>query len=234
MRKLGELSRKIYKKTKLKILMINKKELFIVALIIIITTLSINLSMSLIENWKELLLTFVAVSAVIFSNLLVKKFMAYQLDSEIEIKVWEIQKKGFTSEKNSKKPFPLGAILPLLSKIILFPFKNFVWMASLVFDVKPRVYRSAKRFGLYTFSEVTEYHLGLIAASGIVINLILAIVGYFVGFPLFARLNMYYAFFNILPISELDGNKIFFGSKIMWSFLASLVLIGMLFAIFIV
>jgi len=107
-------------------------------------------------------------------------------------------------------------------------------MASLVFDVKPRVYRSAKRFGLYTFSEVTEYHLGLIAASGIVINLILAIVGYFVGFPLFARLNMYYAFFNILPISELDGNKIFFGSKIMWSFLASLVLIGMLFAIFIV
>jgi len=97
MRKLGELSRKIYKKTKLKILMINKKELFIVALIIIITTLSINLSMSLIENWKELLLTFVAVSAVIFSNLLVKKFMAYQLDSEIEIKVWEIQKKGFYS-----------------------------------------------------------------------------------------------------------------------------------------
>jgi Zn-dependent protease len=128
----------------------------------------------------------------------------------------------------------LGAFLPLLSKIVLFPLKNFVWMASLVFDIKPRIYRGAKRHGLYTFSEITEYHLGLIAASGVVINLILAIVGYFVGFPLFARLNIYYAFFSILPLSELDGNKIFFGSKILWSFLASLVLIGMLFAIFII
>lgn len=107
-------------------------------------------------------------------------------------------------------------------------------MASLVFDVKPRVYRSAKRFGLYTFSDVTEYHLGLIAASGIALNLILAVVGYFLGFALFARLNIYFAFFNILPIADLDGSKILFGSKILWSFLASLVLIGMLFAILIV
>lgn len=214
--------------------MINKKELFIVALVIIIITLSIDLSLDLVENWKNSIFTFLAVSAAVLSNLFVKKFIAYQLDSEIEIKVWEFQKHGFTSEKNSKKPFPIGAVLPLVSKIILFPFKSFVWMASLVFDVKPRVYRSAKRFGLYTFSDVTEYHLGLIAASGIVINLILAVVGYFIGFPLFARLNMYYAFFNILPLSDLDGNKIFFGSKIMWSFLASLVLIGMLFAIFII
>ncbi len=214
--------------------MINKREILIIALIIVIITLSVSLSLNLIEEWKTIFYTLLAVSLVILANIFVKKFVAYQLDSEIEMKVWEIGKFGFSKDKHSKKPFPLGGFLPIISKIIFFPFKSFVWMASLVFDVKPRIYRGAKRFGLYTFSEITEYHLGLIAAAGIAINLILAVIGYFAGFPLFARLNVYYAFFNMLPISELDGNKIFFGNLILWSFLASLVLIGMLFAIFIV
>ena len=209
--------------------MINKKEIPIIALVIVIISLSVSLSLNMVQEWKISLLTLLAVSIVVLFNIFTKKFTAYNLDSEIEMRVWEIGK-----YKSNKKPFAIGAVLPLLSKIILFPFNSFVWMASLVFDVKPKTYRAAKRFGLYTFSEVTEYHLGLIAASGVVINLILAVIGYFLGFELFARLSVYYAFFNIIPLSDLDGNKIFFGSKIMWSFLASLVLIGMLFAIFIV
>ena len=209
--------------------MINKKEIPIIALVIVIISLSVSLSLDMVQEWKISLLTLLAVSIVVLFNIFTKKFTAYNLDSEIEMRVWEIGK-----YKSNKKPFAIGAFLPLLSKIILFPFNSFVWMASLVFDVKPKTYRAAKRFGLYTFSEVTEYHLGLIAASGVVINLILAVIGYFLGFELFARLSVYYAFFNIIPLSDLDGNKIFFGSKIMWSFLASLVLIGMLFAIFIV
>lgn len=209
--------------------MITKREIPLVALIILVLSLSASLSLT-IEGWqKAFLASLLAVSLVVLLNILAKKLIAYSLDSEIEMRIWEIGKVG-----KNKKPFLIGAFLPLISKIILFPFKNFVWMASLVFDVKPKTYRAAKRFGLYTFSDVTEYHIGLIAASGILMNLVLSAVGYFTGFPLFARLNMYYAFFNILPLSELDGNKIFFGSKIMWSFLASLVLIGMLFAIFII
>ncbi|VVB83483.1 Uncharacterised protein [uncultured archaeon] len=214
--------------------MINKKEAFIIPIIIIIIALSLSLSLDFSDGWRLFFGTLLAVSIIVLSNIFVKKFIAYRLDSEIEMKIWEAGKYGFNKDKNSKKPFPIGAVLPVVSKIILFPFKSFVWMACLVFDIKPRVYRGAKRFGLYTFSDVTEYHVGLIAASGILINLILAVVGYLLGFQLFARLNVYYAFFNMLPISELDGNKIFFGSLIMWSFLAALILIGMLFAIFIV
>ena len=214
--------------------MINKQEVLVIPLIIIIIAFSVNLSFSNFGWLSTIPAVLLAVSVVILVNISVKKLVSYNLDSEIEMKVWEIGKFGFTKEKHSKKPFPLGAFLPIISKIILFPFQSFIWMASLVFDVKPRIYRGAKRFGLYTFSEVTEYHLGLIAASGIAINLIMAVVGYFIGFPLFARLNIYYAFFNMLPISELDGNKIFFGNLLLWSFLASLVLIGMLFAIFII
>ncbi len=212
--------------------MLNKKEIFQIALVIIIISLSISLSSEIAENWTKIGGVLLAVSLVILLNVFVKKMMAYKLDSEIEMKIWETNIKLPGNKKF--RNFPIGAFLPIISKIIFFPFKSFVWMASLVFDVKPRIYRGAKRYGLYTFSEMTEYHLGLIAASGIVVSLISAIAGYFLGFPLFARLSIYYAFFNILPISELDGNRIFFGSLVMWSFLASLVLIGMLFAIFIV
>ena len=209
-----------------------KKEISAIVIIIVVLSLSLVLSSDLIENWKIIFTTLFAVSLVVLLNIFTKKTTAYFLDSEIEMKIWETNLPLPFGHK--LRNFPLGGFLPLVSKIILFPFNNFVWMASLVFDVKPKTYRAAKRFGLYTFSDVTEYEFGLIAASGILVNLILSAIGYFAGFPLLARLSMYYAFFNILPISELDGNKILFGSKILWSFLASLVLIGMLFAIFIV
>ena len=101
-----------------------------------------------------------------------------------------------------------------------------MWLASLAFEIKPKVYRAAKRHGLYSFSEVTEFQIGLIAAAGVLINLIFAVVGYLAGFPMFAKLNVWLAFFNMIPLSNLDGNKIFFGSLVIWSFLASVVLIG--------
>jgi Zn-dependent protease len=54
------------------------------------------------------------------------------------------------------------------------------------------------------------------------------------GFSEFSRLSIYFAFFNMIPISDLDGNKIFFGSLILWSFLAALVLIGLGYVFFLV
>ncbi len=208
--------------------MVNKKEISAIVLAIIILSVSAGF-FEIIRGTSLIFAIVLGMALVVFFNVVTKKFIAYNLDSEIEMRFWEVGKYS-----SNKKPFLIGAFLPLISKIVLFPFNSFVWMASLVFDVKAKTYRAAKRFGLYTFSDVTEYHIGLIAASGVIINLILSVVSYFLGFELFARLNMYYAFFSILPISDLDGNKIFFGSKIMWSFLASLVLVGMLFAIFIV
>jgi hypothetical protein len=214
--------------------MVLKKELLIIPLIIIVIAFSASWTMNLNEFISLFPMVLGTVAIVVVANVITKKSAAKMLDCEIEIKVWEIGKYGFDKNQHAKRILPMGAILPVLAKVILFPLKYFTWMGSLIFDVKSKVSRSAKRFGLYTFSDVTEYHIGLIAAAGILINLILAVVGYFTGFSTLARISMYYAFFNMLPLSELDGNKIFFGSLIMWSFLAALVLIGMLFAIFII
>ncbi|HTY44002.1 MAG TPA: hypothetical protein VMC80_02065 [Patescibacteria group bacterium] len=216
--------------------MFNRKEV----IAIIIATVIIGFSVSIFQDLKTIiqpinfLWTLLAVFVILLLNVLVKKIMALYYESEAEIKLWDIRRFGFKAHQHFKKPFPLGAVLPILSKIILFPLKSVVWMASLVFDVNPKAYRASRRHGLYSFAEMTEYHLGIIAASGILVNLIAAVIGYLLGFSDFARLSIYFTFFNMLPVSDLDGNKIFFGNIVMWSFLASLVVLGILFAIFLV
>jgi Zn-dependent protease len=214
--------------------MFKKKEIVLILATIVIFTFLINLSTDLIGGWKTILFSLLAFAIAILGNIFAKKIAAYYFDSEIEMQLWYTRKHPLFKRRFPQKPFPAGVILPLLTKIIFLPFNFFFWMTSIVFDIKPRIYRGARRQGLYTFSEITEYQIGLIAASGIIINLIFAIIGYFLGFPLFSRLNIYFAFFNMIPISELDGNKILFGSRILWSFLSSLILIGMLFAILII
>jgi hypothetical protein len=210
--------------------MFNKKEL----LWITIASIFIAFASTLLENQKIFFYTLLSIFIVILSNTISKKIAAYFLESEIEIKLWEFKRYGYQSGQKTKTPFPAGLLIPIISKIILFPFKGFVWMASLVFDVKPKEWRISKRHGYYSFSEMTEDHIGYIAASGIIINLILGIIGYLIGFPIFSKINIYYAFFNMIPISELDGNKIFFGNLTLWNVLALLTLLGMGYTMFLV
>jgi hypothetical protein len=203
--------------------MFNKKEIATILAISIIIAFSI----SLIESWNLFLYSLLAVFSVILINILAKKVSSYYFDSDVEIRIWEIERYGFKPKRVLKKPFPAGAFLPLISKIFFFSLSNFVWMASLVFDVKPKIYRAVKRHGLYSFSEMTEAHEAWIAVAGIITNLVFAAIGYLVGLDEFASLNLYYVFFNMLPISDLDGNKIFFGSFLAWSVLATVILIAL-------
>ena len=128
--------------------MINKKEIILSLLVILI----ISFTISLLENWDIFLSILLSISIVIGANIFIKKILAYYLDSEIEIKLWEIKRFGFKGGHHFKRPFPAGAFFPIISKIFLFPFKRFIWMALLVFDIKPKVYRTAKRHGLYSFA----------------------------------------------------------------------------------
>ncbi len=204
--------------------MLKKQEFLSIAII----TLILGFGVSLIKSVELVLFSLLSIFLIIIINTAAKKIASFYLDSEIKIKIWEIKQWGFKSHHHFKKPFPLGAFLPVITAILSMGI--FTWMGSLIFEVKPKIYRAAKRHQLYSFSEMTEWHIGLIAASGIFATLIFAILGYFITLPSqmnFATLSVFFAFFNMLPFSSLDGNKIFFGSLVMWSFLAALVLIGL-------
>jgi Zn-dependent protease len=206
--------------------MINGKEIAH----IVIASIIIAFSITLVKTFNQFLLVLLAVFILIIINVAIKKLMAYLLESEIEVKIWEIRRFGFRTDQHWKNAFPLGAFLPLISRVIFFFLNGFVWMASLVFETKAKAYHAAKRHGIYSFSEMTEEHIGKIAAAGVFANLLLAFLFYFVGGDfgiLFAKLNIWFAFFNMIPISDLDGNKIFFGNLVLWSFLAVVTLIGL-------
>ncbi len=208
--------------------MLSNKEVAIIIGVSVVLAFSI----SLVESFKAFLYALVAVFFVIMINTFSKKVSGFHLDSEVEVGLWEIKRYGFRPEQYFKKPFPAGAFFPVISKILSAGYVT--WMASFVFEVKPKIYRAAKRHGIYRFSEMTEYHLALIAAAGIFSNLFLAAIGYLIGFPNFSKLNIYYAFFNMIPLSDLDGNKIFFGSLALWSFLEAVVLVAVAYSFLIV
>lgn len=208
--------------------MINRKEITA----ILVSTLVLAFLVTLAKEFEMFLGILLAVFLVLFINVASKKIMAFYLESEIEIKFWEMQRFGWPKHHHFKKPFPAGLIIPFITTV--FSIGYFTWLASLAFEVKPKIYRAAKRHGLYSFSEMTEIHIAMIAAAGIIGNLAFAILGYFLGFENFVLLNIYFAFFNMVPFSELDGNKIFMGSITLWSFLVALVLVGIGYAFLIV
>lgn len=202
---------------------------------IIIVTLILAFAINFMNTFQVFLYTLGTVFLIIMINLLSKKITSFYLDTEIETKLWEIKQYGFKAHQQFKRPFPAGAFFPIITTFL--SFGHIPWMASLIFDVKGKVYRAAKRHGLYSFSGIAEDHIGLIAAAGIFANLVFAVIGYFIGLPKemnFVELSILYAFFNMLPISDLDGNKIFFGNLILWSFLASVTLAGLIYTIFII
>jgi len=223
--------------------MLNKKELAL----IVILALVLGFAISLMETLEIFLYTSLSVLLIFLINITAKKLTAFYYDTDIEIRLWELRRTGFfyfvgvlpvttpSPHHKFKHPFPLGIFVPILSAVLTFG--NFTWMASYVFDAKEKIYKAAKRHGLYKFSEITEFHLGLIAASGIVANLALAFVGYLIGLPEqmnFVTLSIWFAFFNMLPISDLDGNKVFFGNLVLWATLASICFIGVLYTLFVI
>ena len=217
--------------------MVNAKEAGSVLLVTIITAFAISLTKTLSLNLEIFPFALLGVFLLLLINVFAKKTTAYFLESEIEVKIWEIKRFGFRTSDHFKKGVPFGIFMPLISKIFFLGLNGFVWMACLVFDVKAKAYHAAKRHGMYSFSEMTEEHIGRIAAVAIFLHLLLAFLFYFVGGDfgtLFAKLNIWFAFFNMIPISDLDGNKIFFGNLVLWSFLAIVTLIGLGYAFFLI
>lgn len=223
--------------------MINRKEITI----ILILTIIIAFVISLVQTLEIFLYTAFSVFLIFMINITAKKIASFYYDTEIEIKLWEQERVGLFyfigvipvttphPSKKLKRPFPLGVFVPLVVKVLTLGFIN--WMACFVFDAKAKIYKAAKRHGLYKFSEISEFHLGLIAASGILANLIFAIIGYSLGLPEqmnFVKLSIWFALFNMLPISNLDGNKIFFGNLVLWSTLASITIIALIYSTFII
>jgi hypothetical protein len=198
---------------------------------IIATTFVLALVITFAETPQILFRTMLIIFLIIMINFFGKKISAYYYDTEIKTKLWELQRYWFRAHDKFHRPFPIGIVLPFITTALTFGLVN--WMACLTFDVKKPIYKAARRHDKtdYSFSEVTEWQTGAIATWGLAINLISALVAIKLGYPDFAKLSIYYTFYNIIPFSDLDGTKIFFAHKFLWIVSAIIILSATIIAV---
>jgi hypothetical protein len=161
---------------------------------------------------------------IIVVNVAAKKWAANSLDADAKHEIWIFSRFGFKLDQHTKKPVPFGVILPLaLAAISLGTIKCFTLST---YQTSALTRRAAKRFGHYSFTEMTQWHHALIGAAGIVASLLLSFIAYFIpGLEGLPKLAAFYAFWNMIPISSLDGTHIFFGSRVLYAALAILTII---------
>ncbi len=192
-----------------------EKEVFIIILAAVILALTVSF-----RQTQMFVASIISFLIIITANVLVKKLVGYHFETKVRTKFWTWYQFGFRKDAHFKKPVPM-AWLPLL--LTLFTKGIFWWLAILEFDVEAKTERVSRRHGLYRYTQVTEWHMAWIAVWGIIVNILLAIVGYGAGFELFAKLNIYFAVWSIIPLSRLDGAKIFFSSRGLWATIATVV-----------
>lgn len=197
------------------------KEMLTIVLAIII--------LAAITSYKKapeyIIVSLISFFIIITINIYIKKLTANSFEADITIKPWSMYYFGFRRYSHFKEPVPMIWV-PIF--FTLLTNAKIWWLAVLQFDVKAKPERTTKRDGLYRFTEMTDWDIGLIALSGLTANIIIGVISYIIGigyFEYFAKLNIYYATWSLLPISNLDGTKILFGSKTIWIITTTITLI---------
>ena len=211
--------------------MFTLKEVVHIAIAIILFAFIINF---LSNSFQSAL---IIAALILIVNVAAKEFAAYFHQATIEHKIWQFQRWGYYERSHLKRPIPAGIIFPFLLLWVSYPYGFLKMLTFIQSDIKATTARVAKkRGGLYRFSEMSEWHIGLICGAGIFANLILVVIGLLIGDPISIKLadySIYYVLWNLIPFGQLDGAKIFFGSKVLWPLLAILSLIGLFFILFI-
>lgn len=161
---------------------------------------------------------FLISAIIILMNLLVKKISANHFGVIIEHKIWEFQQYWWHKDAHFKKPIPIGLILPFFLSFLSLGIIKI--MALLQFEGKPSKKKIFKKRGMIRRSEVNESDLAFISAWGLYGLLGLAIIGAVFKMPELTKYSVYYGLWNLLPISNLDGSKLFFGSFFNWALLS--------------
>lgn len=208
------------------------KEIIHIVSAILIASFVAAFSSILSQNWSVVGTMILFSAIIILLSVFSKKAMANALDADVEHEIWLWSWFGFKPSQHTRKPIPMGVILPVVASAITMGALKV--LTVLTYEAKALKRRAAKRFGYYSFTEITDRHTSMIGAAGITVTLLISLVSYFIPISnadTLAKLAAYYAFFNMIPISKLDGAQIFSGSRVIWTVLAIITLIFSAYAI---
>jgi len=164
---------------------------------------------------------------IILTNLITKKIFSNYFSIKIEQGVWKVQRWGFYTRSYFKKPILAGLIFPFLISLISLGSIRILTF----FQFEPKNFyekRILKQRGAKRKSEMNESDIGLTAAYGFYSLLFLSFIGILIRFPELAKYPIYYNLWNLLPLSNLDGAKVFYGTILNWGIL---IILNLLFLI---
>ena len=189
--------------------MINLKEVLILitsSLVLGYVTLSLSGF-----GWSLWLVSSALALLILTVNSFGYKIGALFFNSNAEIHHWTLQQYGFKEESYFKKPFPMWIFFPLL--LYFITLETIKWLAITTFEATPLPSRAQRKF-----SNITDWDLALMAATGLLFNVVLAFLSKLLGYNSFASLNLAFVLFNLIPFGTLSGSKILFGSRLLWVF----------------
>lgn len=219
-----------------------KKELTWMLITIIILAFIIGIISDPSKNTAriEIITPLIASTLIIFTTVITKKIAAPHFNIRIEHRSWEFQRYGYYTRSYFRRPIPIGLLFPFF--ITLLSLGYIKPMTLLQFDVQDipetRILKKRGNRRALRKQEMNDSDPGFTAAWGFYALLALAVIGIIIklitGFSLFsqiARYSIFYGIWNLVPISQLDGSKLFFGSILSWVFIAILHIILLLFVL---
>ncbi len=198
-----------------------KQEIISILVAILVFSIVLSFRQIVLGNFIYVGTAIIFSASVIFTNIGAKKLAARTLDSDVEHDFWYWQRYGFKPGNYLKKKIPAGVALPLI--LTAFSLGFLKCMTFLTYETTALRRRAVRRFGFYSFTEMTDWHNSLIGAGGIIALLALSFITYWSPFVLIDglwKVSAFYAFWNMLPVSRFDGAQIFFGSRVLWTALA--------------
>jgi len=207
--------------------MFKKREMLHLSFAILVLTIIFGFDdgtkVFVLNNWLMNLLKifcFVLVS-ILFRELIIKIF-AKRHDAFCEYETWNIKKVWFGGHGNLSKGVPFGIILSIILTIGSAGKAFFTAIGIHNFN-ENKTARLGRKYPTLNYFEEAQ-----IASIGIISSLFLAVFVLLLGSIFdfttkqFISINFYIALFNMIPFSNLDGAKIFFGSLFLYIFVYSL------------
>lgn len=214
--------------------MFTKKEFTWMIIIIIIFEFILALKtkgdfliLDISSPWK-----FIVPPLIIFTSVIAKKIASKYFCIKIEHSLWKFKRFGYYLRSYLKKPFPIGLILPFaLAFLSLGYVKPLTFLQFDYEDYKER--RLMRMHGDYQARryEINETDPGLTAWWGFFSLIVLSVIGIFLNFKELALWPLYYNFWNMIPLENLDGMKCFFGNFFTYLVIVALNLIMLIIAL---
>lgn len=165
---------------------------------------------------------------ILAASMIPKYWTAHIIDANLKFKAWSLQRFWISRWAHFKKPMPIGIILPFFMGFL--SGGGIKMMTLLQFNATASPRRVVKKYGVRRYSGIMEWDDAMISFYGFIGVLILSLVAnYFTSavFPFkeLAKYSLYYAIWNIIPFSQLDGSRLFYGSKPLFVFTFLIILI---------